>query len=331
MILGTAAYMSPEQAKGRTVDRRADVWAFGTVLYEMLTGQRAFAGEDVSDTLASVLKMEPAWERLPAEVPARIRQVLRACLQKNAKQRIGDVQDVRLALEGVFETTVPGTAAPAPALQPRPLWRRALPVIAAAVVAGAMVGAAAWTLRPPVPSSPVTRFALALGEGQQFTVDRNRTLAVSPDGTRLVYAANNQLYLRSTSDLEARPIPGTQQTPPSNPVFSPDGQSIAFSPQVDRAVKKIAVSGGAAVTVCPVDDAASVLGMTGTPAGSSSVGPKAFCASRRTAASQRCSSACGGLANALDPFFFRLRSIRARSARVGVSMPEAWASVVRNS
>ena len=122
MILGTAAYMSPEQAKGRTVDRRADVWAFGAVLYEMLTGQRAFAGEDVSDTLANVLKMEPAWERLPAEVPARIRYVLRACLQKNAKQRIGDVQDVRLALEGAFETADPGTAAPAPAIQPRPLW-----------------------------------------------------------------------------------------------------------------------------------------------------------------------------------------------------------------
>src|SRR5882672_7511372 len=108
--------MSPEQAKGRTVDKRSDVWAFGAVLYEMLTGQRAFAGEDVSDTLANVLKMEPAWERLPAEVPARIRQVLRACLQKNAKQRIGDVQDVRLALEGAFETTVPGTATPATAI-----------------------------------------------------------------------------------------------------------------------------------------------------------------------------------------------------------------------
>ena len=126
MILGTAAYMSPEQAKGRTVDRRADVWAFGAVLYEMLTGQRAFAGEDVSDTLANVLKMEPAWERLPAEVPARIRQVLRACLQKNAKQRIGDVQDVRLALEGAFETTVAGTACSgtrdpaAPTLEARP-------------------------------------------------------------------------------------------------------------------------------------------------------------------------------------------------------------------
>jgi serine/threonine protein kinase len=118
VILGTAAYMSPEQARGKIVDKRADIWAFGAVLFEMLSGQRAFGGEDVSDTLANVLKMEPAWERLPAEVPARIRQVLRACLQKNVKQRIRDVQDVRLALDGAFETTVHVTAIPAPAPQP---------------------------------------------------------------------------------------------------------------------------------------------------------------------------------------------------------------------
>ena len=93
------------------------------------------------------------------------------CLRKDPKQRVGDIRDVRLALEGAFETTVPGTAAPAPAIQPRPLWRRALPVVAAAVVAGAMVGAAAWTLKPTPPLT-VTRFAFALGEGQQFTVDQ---------------------------------------------------------------------------------------------------------------------------------------------------------------
>src|SRR5204862_3399980 len=114
------------------------------------------------------------------------------------------------------------------------------------------VGAATWMLRSPAPSSPVTRFALALGEGQQFTTVITQSLAVSSDGTRLVYVANNQLYLRSMSDLEARPIPGTQQTTtPYTPVFSPDGQSIAFFSVVDQAVKKIAVSGGAAVTICP--------------------------------------------------------------------------------
>ena len=111
-------------------------------------------------------------------------------------------------------------------------------MFAAAVVASALVGAAAWTLKPTPPLT-VSRFALALGEGQQFTVGNNQRLAVSPDGTRLVYVANNQLYLRSMSDLEARPMPGTQQTPtPYGPVFSPDGQSIAFVSQRDGAIKK---------------------------------------------------------------------------------------------
>jgi Tol biopolymer transport system component len=124
-------------------------------------------------------------------------------------------------------------------------------VIATAVVVSAMVGAAAWTLKPTPPLT-VTRFALALGEGQQFMVQSNQNLAVSPDGTLLVYVANNQLYLRSMSDLEARPIPGTQQTfGLVNPVFSPDSRSIAFYAPSDRTIKKIAVSGGAAATICP--------------------------------------------------------------------------------
>jgi Tol biopolymer transport system component len=263
IILGTAAYMSPEQAKGRTVDKRSDVWAFGAVLYEMFTGRRAFEGDDVSDTLARILMKEPDWTALPATVPPVVVTVLRRCLQKDRKQRVRDIGDVSLALEGAFETTVPGTAGPAPAIQPRPLWR-ALPVVAAAVVASAMVGAAGWMLRSPAPSSPVTRFALALGEGQQFTVVNGQSLALSPDGTRLVYVANSQLYLRSMSDLEARPIAGAAQVwgAPFAPVFSPDGQSIAFFSQVDGALKKIAVSGGAADTIWRVDDAPRVLGMT---------------------------------------------------------------------
>src|SRR5882762_5023441 len=115
MILGTAAYMSPEQAKGRTVDKRSDVWAFGAVLYEMVTGRRAFEGDDVSDTLARILLKEPDWTALPAAVPPAVVTVLRRCLQKDRKQRVRDIGDVSLALEGAFETAVPETAAPAPA------------------------------------------------------------------------------------------------------------------------------------------------------------------------------------------------------------------------
>jgi eukaryotic-like serine/threonine-protein kinase len=262
MILGTAAYMSPEQARGKIVDKRADIWAFGAVLYEMLTGKRAFEDEDVSMTLSKVLQREPDFDALPPTVPARVSQALRLCLRKDPKQRVGDIRDVRLAMEGAFETKVPGTATAPPAIQPRPLWRRALPVVAAAVVASTMVGAAAWTLKP-MPPLAISRFTFALPEGQQLGVVNSQSLALSPDGTRLVYVANSQLYLRSMSDLEARPIAGAQvRGAPFDPVFSPDGQSIAFFSQVDRAVKKIAVSGGAADTICRVDDAPRVLGMT---------------------------------------------------------------------
>jgi serine/threonine protein kinase/Tol biopolymer transport system component len=267
VILGTAAYMSPEQAAGRQADKRSDVWAFGVLLLEMLTGQPVFAGETVSHVLAAVLKSEPDWTTLPADTPTSIRKLLRRCLEKDRKRRLADAADARLEIDEALSTPIADAPARAvPAIQPRPLWRRALPVVAAAVVASAMVGAAAWMLKSPAPSSPVTRFAFTLGDGQQFTVVNNQTLAISPDGMRLVYVVNNQLYLRSMSDLEARPIPGTRQTPtPYVPVFSPDGQSIAFYSQADRAVRKIAVSGGAAVTICPADQ--PFMGMTWDTAG----------------------------------------------------------------
>src|SRR4029077_10382700 len=162
--------------------------------FEMLTGTRAFAGDDVSDVVASVLAREPEWARLRVDVSPALGTFIKRCLQKDPKQRVRDVGDVRLALEGAFETPVPATAAPAPAAHRHSLWLRAVPMVAAAVVAGAIVGAAAWMLRPPAPSSPVTRFPLALGEGQQFSTGANENLAISPDGTKLVYVANNQLY-----------------------------------------------------------------------------------------------------------------------------------------
>ncbi|MBK5297541.1 MAG: serine/threonine-protein kinase, partial [Vicinamibacteria bacterium] len=255
IILGTAAYMSPEQARGRTVDKRADVWAFGAVLFEMLTSRRAFSGEDITDTIVSVVSKEPDWSALPAATPAGLRRLLARCLKKDPKARMRDIGEARLQLEELVSSApeeIPAAGVAAPASVPRALWKRAVPVVATAVVAGALVGAAAWRLRPPVSSSPVTRFALTLGEGQQFGVANNQRLAVSADGTRLVYVANYQLYMRSMSDGEARPIPGTHQMPtPYAPVFSPDSQSIAFYSMVDSAIKKIAVSGGAAVTLCP--------------------------------------------------------------------------------
>jgi serine/threonine protein kinase len=208
MILGTAAYMSPEQAKGRTVDRRTDVWAFGAVLYEMLTGRRAFEGEDVSDTLARILMKEPDWTALPATVPAVVITVMRRCLQKDRKQRVRDIGDVSLALEGAFETTIPGTAVPAPTPRPRPLWRRAIPVVAAAAIAGA----AGWIVgRPVTRSSPSQRVSIMLPADQSiaFGCQGCSSLAISPDGTQVAYVStsadvvlggtvNGPLHVRST-------------------------------------------------------------------------------------------------------------------------------------
>ena len=266
IILGTAAYMSPEQARGKTVDKRADIWAFGAVLFEMLTSRRAFPGEDITDTIVSVVSKEPDWSALPAATPAGLRRLLARCLKKAPTARMRDIGEARLQLEELVsgapeEMPIAAVAQPTPAPR-RPLWKRAIPVVGAAAVAGAsVVGAAAWAIWPSPPSAPVARFALTLGEGQQFSNNFNQSLAVSPDGTQLVYIANNQLYLRSLSDLEARPMPGTQLSQsqsPSTPVFAPDGQSIAF--YADQAIKKIAVSGGAAVTICPAE--APFLGMT---------------------------------------------------------------------
>ena len=245
MILGTAAYMSPEQAKGWTVDRRADVWAFGAVLFEMLTSQRAFAGDDVSDTLANVLKMEPEWERLPADLPARIRQVLRACLQKNAKQRLADMQDVRLALDGAFETAASqAVAQPGPATPP---WRRALPGAAAVVLTAALVGGVAWSLRPvPAPPAPVAQFSIAVPDGSGTS-----DIALSPDGTRMAFGARGVgLYLRALGDVEAHLVRGLPPgLTPVGAAFSPDGESVVFYSTFDGSLKRIPVAGGQALTI----------------------------------------------------------------------------------
>jgi eukaryotic-like serine/threonine-protein kinase len=258
IILGTAAYMSPEQARGRTADQRSDVFSFGCMLYEMLTGHQAFQGEEVSDVLASVLKSEPDFNLLPPQLNPRIHEVLRRCLQKSAKLRWHAIGDARVEIEavladprGVILVEQERTAA----LKP-PLWRRAIPILAAVILTATVTGVGLWNLKPS-PVLPVTRFPLILGEGQQFTAASRTLVGISPDGTQIVYEANRQLYHRAMSELEARPIPGSQaQTPQSfvvNPVFSPDGRSIVYFASADSTLKRIAVSGGAAVTICQAD------------------------------------------------------------------------------
>jgi hypothetical protein len=259
IILGTAAYMSPEQAKGRPADKRSDIWAFGCVLYETLTGKRAFEGDDVSDTLAAVLRGEPDWDALPATTPAPIGKLLRGCLQKDRRERVPDIAVARLEIKEALAMPAGrgAAAAGAPATQTRPLWRRALPVVVTAVVVFALTAGAMWRLRPAVPS-PVTRFTIALPDGQQWSSVISSQIAMSPAGTHIVYAANRRLFLRSLSDLDVRPLTGApiagagnpERAEQTNPTFSPDGRSIAYWELGDGTIKRIALSGGAAVTIC---------------------------------------------------------------------------------
>ena len=188
VILGTAAYMSPEQAKGKTADRRSDVWAFGAVLYEILSGRRAFIGEDVSDTLVSVFRDDPDWTRLSDDVPARVRQAIRVCLQKDPKQRVRDVAAVRLAMEGAFETTVD---APTEGVETArsAVWQRPIPAALMALAIASVAGLAGWTAaRPETEPADVIRFTITPTETAQFRFAAlSEDLAISPDGTRIAY------------------------------------------------------------------------------------------------------------------------------------------------
>ena len=258
MILGTAAYMSPEQAKGRPADKRSDVWALGCVLYEMLTGKRPFEGEDVSDTLAAVLRADPDWHALPMSLSPSVALLVRRCLERDRRRRIGDVSTIRFLLDEQLPS-----ASPAPAEQIAPKSSRATLAAAAVglIVVAALGGIVAWNARPPaVPAIP-SRFVVALGEGREFSNLGDQVVAVSPDGSKIAYAANSRLYLRSMSDLEPQPIRGTDVNP-RRPMFSPDGLGLAYFSIQERALKRIAATGSSPVTVTVLDSPNAPFGGT---------------------------------------------------------------------
>ena len=242
MILGTAAYMSPEQAKGRVVDKGSDVWAFGAVLYEMLAGRRVFEGDDVSDTLARILMKEPDWTILPATVPPAVVNVLRRCLQKDRRQRIRDLGDVSLALEGAFETAASQTPASA-----TPAWLRGrLPWVALALAALVIVALAIPTVRhlreTPPPAPPETRTEIVTPATGQPT-----SFALSPDGRQIVFVASgdgaSRLWLRSLAATTAQALAGTEGA--TWPFWAPDGRAIGFFSQ--QTLKRLDLGGGGAV------------------------------------------------------------------------------------
>ncbi len=255
MILGTAAYMSPEQAKGRPVDRRADIWAFGAVLFEMLAGRRAFEGDDVSEVLASVIKGEAHWQALPADTPAPVRRLLARCLEKDPKRRLRDIADGMLDLdERLTAPVAQATTGSVPAR--RPLWRRLLPVAAAVFLTGAATYLVTTALRPgPGEASRVT-FSMQPTAIERFS--RTHSLALSPSGRLLLYGgtpateaptAFTQLYLRPLDQLDGRIVIGAENA--TMAVFSPDEEWIAFA-QVSGGYRilKVPVDGGPSTLIC---------------------------------------------------------------------------------
>ena len=250
VIMGTASYMSPEQARAKAVDRRADIWAFGAVLFEMLTGTRPFPSDDVSQVLARVIERDPDWEALPASLPPAVDTYLRRCLQREPRQRVQAIGDVRLALEGSFDTTVssPGDHAAAPQ---RRFWQRPVSAAATALFVAGIAGLVGWNLRSPLPAR-VARFPIPLAAGQSFTYTGRPLVAISPDGAQVVYTTGQGLWLRPLDQLLATQIPGTVGG--RGPFFSPDGSSVGFWSPLPNQLRRVSLSGGTPVTIADVPD-----------------------------------------------------------------------------
>jgi serine/threonine protein kinase len=257
VIVGTAGYMSPEQAKGRAADQRSDVFAFGCVLYEMLSGRQPFQGEDVSDILAAVLKTEPAFEALPLDTPAPIQKLIRRCLEKDPRRRIPHIAVARFALEDELQS--PSKPESVTTLHPaHKRLRIALVIAALFLVLSVAVGVMNFLYRG-LPSAASIRFQFDAPPGGVFgnTVEPGRganppapNFAISPDGTRLAYVLTSdgkaRLWVRRLDTLTGQPLPGTESA--SFPFWSPDGRFIAFF--AAGKLKRIAVSGGPPQIIC---------------------------------------------------------------------------------
>jgi Tol biopolymer transport system component/predicted Ser/Thr protein kinase len=256
VVLGTAAYMAPEQAKGKAVDRRADIWAFGCVLYEMLTGQRTFAGEDVSDTLVSILRDDPRWVALPSNTPPHVRLLLRRCLQRDPQKRLPHIGAARLDLADADTGEQMKVFAPTPSR-----WR--LAALAAAITAAIVVGVPVflWTRGEPVAAPAVVKFSIEAPPGSMFTGGNGvPRFAVSPDGTEIVYQIDNgtaaQLFTRRLDAVEGVPLRGTSVDRGGSAMqqafWSPDGRSLAYFDEDTHQLKRLDRQFGATQVVAAV-------------------------------------------------------------------------------
>jgi len=256
-VLGTPAYMSPEQARGQPVDRRTDIWAFGCCLYESLSGRVAFAGDTASDTMAAILDKEPDWSALPPGTPDGVRRLLRRCLTKDLRKRLQHIGDARLELEEAEAGADEGSTPDRRPFRTSSVLVGAALLLALAMGLGTLLGGRRAAARP---DSPVARLTLRL-DGDTATTPRLTVgaffvpFALSPDGTRLVIRARgangSQLFLRELSGFETRALPGTQTA--ATPFFSPDGRWVGFWRPEDRILRKVSVSGGPPIEIGPTD------------------------------------------------------------------------------
>ncbi len=245
VILGTAAYMSPEQAKGKAVDKRTDIWAFGAVLYELLTGKPAFHGEDVGDILASVVKTEPAFDALPANISPSIRVLLQRCLRKDRRQRTPDAATIRIEIEDAIAAPKDSGATQAAPVSMSKLLLAVGAVAAALAIVAVVLAFGWWRATQPVERALV-RLDVDLGPDVSLGSPYGGDAILSPDGTRIVYVSQARLFTRRLDQPNAAELAGTQGG--FAPFFSPDGQWIAFF--TSGKLEKISVDGGGAITLC---------------------------------------------------------------------------------
>jgi eukaryotic-like serine/threonine-protein kinase len=252
VILGTAAYMAPEQARGRAVDKRADIWAFGCVLYEMLTGQQAFKGESVTDLVAAIVKEDPDWNALPPGTPRSIRRLLQRCLRKDPRHRLHDIADARIDLDDALAEQASPEVRHDVRAPGRPTVMIALAALSAVLLL--VTGYLAWRALRPVTEPPPVRFVIQPPAGLEMPVSEWPAVTLSPDGSRMLItasqdSAHSNIYLRALDRVELTVIEGTKNG--FNPFFSPDGRYIAFT--ADQKLKKLSLAGGQPQTLADTE------------------------------------------------------------------------------
>ena len=253
-VLGTVQYMAPEQLEGRDADHRSDIFAFGAIMYEMVTGQRAFQGKSQLSLMTAILEHDPPLISASTEMsPPTLDHLVKTCLAKDPDARWQAVGDVARQLSWVGESSLHAGEAP---IAPPALWQRPVPAVALGLGIALVTGLTVWTLTRPAlaPPASITRMSIVLPETQQRTNLGRRGIAISPTGTHLVYVADGLLYLHRMEELEAEPIASTAESFPTVPFFSPDGRWIGFFSTRDGELQKVAIDGGPTVTICETNN-----------------------------------------------------------------------------